>query len=79
MSDNFCGGCNRLRITADGMIKVCLFDGREVSIKDMLRRGASEEELYSMIEECVKGKKFSHSGMLNIAESKNRSMIKIGG
>lgn len=40
MSDHFCGTCNRLRITADGMIKTCLFGSneREVSLRDVLRK-----------------------------------------
>ena len=37
MTENFCGTCNRLRITSDGNIKVCLFDNGEVSLRDILR------------------------------------------
>nr|GAT57470.1 predicted protein [Mycena chlorophos] len=37
MSDHFCATCNRLRITADGQIKVCLFDAKEVSLRDYMR------------------------------------------
>ena len=33
MSDNFCGSCNRLRVTADGNLKVCLFGAAEVSLR----------------------------------------------
>ena len=33
MSKHFCGGCNRIRVTADGHLKVCLFDNREVNLK----------------------------------------------
>lgn len=36
MSKHFCGGCNRIRLTADGHLKVCLFDNREVNLKEML-------------------------------------------
>ena len=36
MSKHFCGGCNRIRLTADGHLKVCLFDDREVNLKQML-------------------------------------------
>ena len=38
MTDNFCGTCNRLRITSDGNLKVCLFGNTEVSLRDILRR-----------------------------------------
>ena len=38
MTHNFCGTCNRLRITADGNLKVCLFGNAEVSLRDLLRK-----------------------------------------
>ncbi|KAI4175399.1 MAG: hypothetical protein LQ348_006172 [Seirophora lacunosa] len=38
MTENFCGTCNRLRITADGNLKVCLFGNSEVSLRDLLRK-----------------------------------------
>jgi molybdenum cofactor biosynthesis enzyme MoaA len=96
MSDHFCGTCNRLRLTADGMIKasdtisfcskpsdsviiqVCLFDAKEVSLLQMMRAGASDEELLSVIGKAVGGKKVRHAGMENIDVVHNRSMIKIG-
>lgn len=39
MTENFCGTCNRLRITSDGNLKVCLFGNAEVSLRDLLRDG----------------------------------------
>lgn len=45
MSDNFCGGCNRLRMTADGNLKICLFDNREINLKTMIDNGLSNEEI----------------------------------
>ncbi|XP_042539739.1 molybdenum cofactor biosynthesis protein 1 isoform X1 [Dipodomys spectabilis] len=78
MSENFCGTCNRLRITADGNLKVCLFGNSEVSLRDHLRAGASEEELLSIIGAAVGRKKRQHAGMFNIAQMKNRPMILIG-
>lgn len=79
MSEHFCGSCNRLRITADGNLKVCLFGNAEVSLRDALRRGAGEEEIWQVIEEAVKRKKKQHAGMLNLSKMKNRPMILIGG
>ena len=38
MTENFCGTCNRLRITSDGNLKVCLFGNTEVSLRDLLRK-----------------------------------------
>lgn len=79
MSEHFCGTCSRLRITADGNLKVCLFGNAEVSLRDHLRAGASEEELLSIIGAAVGRKKRQHAGMFNISQMKNRPMILIGG
>ncbi|XP_033312755.1 molybdenum cofactor biosynthesis protein 1 isoform X3 [Bombus bifarius] len=79
MSDHFCNSCNRLRITADGNLKVCLFEGKgEVSLRDALRSGASNDVLKEMIGEAVWRKKKQHAGMLNLSRMENRPMILIG-
>ncbi|KAM5327427.1 molybdenum cofactor biosynthesis protein 1 isoform 3-T3 [Glossophaga mutica] len=77
MSEHFCGTCNRLRITADGNLKVCLFGNSEVSLRDHLRAGASEEELLRIIGAAVGRKKRQHAGMFNISQMKNRPMVLI--
>ncbi|XP_064623444.1 molybdenum cofactor biosynthesis protein 1-like [Lineus longissimus] len=79
MSEHFCGGCNRLRMTADGNLKVCLFGANEVSLRDALRSGISEDDLLEVIGAAVKRKKKQHAGMFNLAKMKNRPMILIGG
>uniref|UniRef100_A0A8C6PN64 Molybdenum cofactor biosynthesis protein 1 n=1 Tax=Nothobranchius furzeri TaxID=105023 RepID=A0A8C6PN64_NOTFU len=79
MSDNFCSSCNRLRITADGNLKVCLFGNSEVSLRDALRSGAPDEELLQIIGAAVGRKKKQHAGMFSISQMKNRPMILIGG
>ncbi|XP_063300183.1 molybdenum cofactor biosynthesis protein 1 [Pelobates fuscus] len=77
MSEHFCGSCNRLRITADGNLKVCLFGNSEVSLRDYLRSNTSEEELVQIIGAAVGRKKKQHAGMFNISQMKNRPMILI--
>uniref|UniRef100_A0A2K5CKQ3 cyclic pyranopterin monophosphate synthase n=1 Tax=Aotus nancymaae TaxID=37293 RepID=A0A2K5CKQ3_AOTNA len=77
MSEHFCGTCNRLRITADGNLKVCLFGNSEVSLRDHLRAGASEQELLRIIGAAVRRKKRQHAGMFSISQMKNRPMILI--
>nr|XP_014430290.1 molybdenum cofactor biosynthesis protein 1 isoform X1 [Pelodiscus sinensis] len=77
MSEHFCGSCNRLRITADGNLKVCLFGNSEVSLRDHLRSGASEDKLVQIIGAAVGRKKKQHAGMFNISQMKNRPMILI--
>uniref|UniRef100_A0A2P2I4E6 Molybdenum cofactor biosynthesis protein 1 n=1 Tax=Hirondellea gigas TaxID=1518452 RepID=A0A2P2I4E6_9CRUS len=79
MTEHFCGSCNRLRITADGNLKVCLFGASEVSLRDAMRSGATDEELLNVIGAAVGSKKKQHAGMEALAKMKNRPMILIGG
>ena len=79
MTEDFCEGCDRLRITADGNLKVCLFGRAEVSLRNAMRNGASDQKLLELISNAVGGKHARHAGMHAIAASKNRPMITIGG
>lgn len=79
MTSAFCSDCNRLRIMADGNLKVCLFGANEVSLRDAIREGASDEDLKAVISAAVDRKKAAHAGMFELAKTKNRAMIKIGG
>ena len=82
MTTQFCGTCNRIRMTADGHLKVCLFDGNEVSLRDPLRAGASDAQLARVIEDAIKRKHPSLGGNASpeaIAASSNRHMSSIGG
>lgn len=79
MSEHFCDTCNRLRITADGNLKVCLFGQTEVSLRDILRENKTDDEIREVIGMAVSRKKAKHAGMDNLAKMKNRPMITIGG
>lgn len=79
MTQEFCSTCNRLRITADGNLKVCLFGNAEVSLRDALRSGATEEDLRMLIASAVSRKKKAHAGLYNLVNMENRPMILIGG
>jgi GTP 3',8-cyclase len=79
MTEHFCSECNRLRLLADGNLKVCLFGANEVSLRDAVREGATDEQLRSIISAAVNRKKFAHADMDVLASSKNRTMIQIGG
>nr|XP_006824930.1 PREDICTED: molybdenum cofactor biosynthesis protein 1-like [Saccoglossus kowalevskii] len=79
MSNIFCGSCNRVRMTADGNLKVCLFGNTEVSLRDAMRSGMSDDELLQLVGGAVGRKKKQHAGMFNISKMKNRPMILIGG
>lgn len=83
MSANFCGDCNRLRLTADGKMKNCLFSKEETDLLTALRNG---ENLESLIRTNVLKKARELGGqfqgnfeLLHAEEIKNRSMITIGG
>lgn len=54
MTHNFCGSCNRLRITADGSLKVCLFGNAEVSLRDLLRKRNGGEPIEEEAMEALK-------------------------
>lgn len=79
MSEHFCNTCNRIRMTADGNLKVCLFGNSEVSLRDALRSNMNENDLTELISAAIKRKKEKHAGMNNLVNMKNRPMILIGG
>jgi GTP 3',8-cyclase len=72
----FCGDCNRLRLTADGKMKNCLFSKGEIDILSAYRRG---EDILPYILESVNQKKESLGGQKMVELTENRSMISIGG
>ncbi|CAI5743542.1 unnamed protein product [Peronospora destructor] len=82
MSEKFCGSCNRLRLTADGNLKVCLFGYTEVSLRDAMRYNIADEDIRDIVDVAVKRKKFAlggHGDMYGLSKAKNRPMILIGG
>lgn len=82
ISDHFCNGCNRLRITSDGKIRPCLFSDTEIDLKPCLRGGGDDHELERLLRlatECKpEGHGLSHS-VANIKSSFKRCMSGIGG
>jgi cyclic pyranopterin phosphate synthase len=79
VTNPFCDTCNRLRLTADGKIKNCLFSDSETDLLSAMRRG---EDIALLIREAVWNKKSKLGGIKsfeNLEERKNRAMIAIGG
>lgn len=80
ITNPFCEGCNRIRLTADGKMKNCLFATSETDLLTPFRKGESIEDI---ILSSIKEKKFSRDGMDVKMEKEhyeqNRSMIEIGG
>ena len=60
VSQPFCGHCSRIRLTADGMIRTCLFSTVEYNIKRLLRNGAGREELVDFIIGTIEKKEDRH-------------------
>ncbi len=60
-------------------LQVCLFDPKEISLRDVMRSGASDDELLQVIHQAVLGKREKHEGMEDIDVVTNRPMILIGG
>ncbi|HEY0865807.1 MAG TPA: GTP 3',8-cyclase MoaA [Fimbriimonas sp.] len=79
MTESFCAGCNRIRLTAEGNVKACLFGPEEFPLRDRLRAGATDEEISATIREAVTRKAAGHAPAEILARIKNRSMIQIGG
>jgi cyclic pyranopterin phosphate synthase len=60
VSEPFCGHCNRLRLTADGKIRTCLFSLEEHDLRSLLRRGASDGDIEEFFQEVVRHKEDGH-------------------
>jgi cyclic pyranopterin phosphate synthase len=73
VSEHFCEHCNRLRLTADGRLRTCLFSGEEVNIRPLL---ADPEVLRAAIDSAVAGKLYDRRGE---ALANDRAMSQIGG
>ena len=75
----FCGNCNRIRLTADGKIRTCLFSLHEHDIKPTLRDGSSLNELAARLQQIVFKKEPGHRIGENDFEQPARTMSRIGG
>ena len=79
VSQPFCDSCNRVRITADGHLRTCLFSLTEHDLKGLLRSGASDEDLADFIIATVWKKEAGHKINQSDFVKPDRSMSAIGG
>jgi cyclic pyranopterin phosphate synthase len=79
VSRPFCLNCNRLRLTADGHLRYCLFAIEEDDVKTLLRSGASDEEIAALIRKNIAGKWVGHEINSNHFVAPPRPMHSIGG
>jgi cyclic pyranopterin phosphate synthase len=75
----FCGDCNRLRVTAEGQLRNCLFSTVEWDARALLRSPASDDELAELIRDCVRAKKPGHGIDSSEFVRPQRAMYQIGG
>jgi cyclic pyranopterin phosphate synthase len=79
VTEPFCGDCNRIRLTAEGALRTCLFSLRETDLRGPLRAGASDDELEQIVRDAVWRKELKHHvndpGFVQPA----RTMSQIGG
>jgi cyclic pyranopterin phosphate synthase len=79
VTESFCADCDRLRLTADGQLRTCLFSHDETDLRGALRAGASDEELVAVIRRAVAGKQWGHEMHKPGFRPPDRPMSAIGG
>ena len=79
VTEPFCGACSRIRLTADGQIRTCLFSKVEHSLRDVIRRGASRDEVAEYVKSVVLKKEPRHYINETFFEQPARTMSLIGG
>jgi len=79
VSEPFCSSCDRIRLTADGQLRTCLFSRREWDLKTPMREGASDAELERLLRFAVRHKELKHKINDPGFVRASRSMSQIGG
>jgi cyclic pyranopterin phosphate synthase len=79
VSEPFCGDCNRIRLTAEGELRTCLFSVHETDLRDPLRSGADDAELERIFREAVWRKELKHRVNEPGFRPPPRTMSAIGG
>jgi GTP 3',8-cyclase len=79
VSEPFCANCDRIRLTADGQLRTCLFATQETDLRSVIRSDASDEDLAHTIRQAVWHKELKHYIGDKRFKRANRSMSMIGG
>ncbi len=75
----FCSACNRIRLTADGKLRTCLFSVREHDLRELLRSGARDEAILERLRAVVATKELKHHVTDGMYVKPERTMSRIGG
>jgi cyclic pyranopterin phosphate synthase len=79
MSHYYCESCNRVRLTADGRLRLCLFSDQEVDLRTPLREGASTEEIVGLFQRAILTKPERHHLVVGQSNCNLRALSQIGG
>ncbi|HEX5619912.1 MAG TPA: GTP 3',8-cyclase MoaA [Solirubrobacteraceae bacterium] len=79
VSEPFCGDCNRIRLTAEGQLRTCLFSMNETDLRTPLREGASDADLEEIVRDAVWRKELKHHVNDPGFVQPSRTMSRIGG
>jgi GTP 3',8-cyclase len=79
LSHDYCNRCNRIRLTADGRLRLCLFGDHHIDLRTPLRGGASRDELAAILERSMLIKPERHHLRLGEPASRMRALSEIGG
>lgn len=79
VTEPFCSSCDRIRLTADGRLRTCLFSRKQWNLQEPLRAGASDREVRELIRDAVLHKELKHRVNEPGFVRASRSMSQIGG
>ena len=78
VSNPYCDDCNRMRVTADGRLRLCLLSEQEINFRNTLRNGGSQQELVELFKQAIRAKPVGHQ-LKKGRFAENRTMSQIGG
>jgi cyclic pyranopterin phosphate synthase len=79
MSHYYCESCNRVRLTADGRLRLCLFDDLEIDLRTPLRAGATPEDIAEIFRKAIATKPERHHLQVGQSNCNLRALSQIGG
>lgn len=79
VSHEFCDHCNRVRLTSDGFLKLCLNHSAGLNLRELLRSGASDEQITAVIYDAIQKKPQRHGFYEALTDREGRRMNEIGG
>lgn len=79
VTEPFCASCDRLRLTADGMVRNCLFSDNELPVRGLLRADADDDEIAHVLRRSVWRKAPGHGHEVGVLRHPRRPMFMIGG